>query len=267
MLRGASAEALADLSDQVRSVQTLGEAESLGGELFTVAVLVRSDPALRRIATDASLPAEVKQGVVRELLGGKLADRTLTLVADAVGRRWTSQRDLADAVERLSEIALVRSVGAKADQLADELFAVSQTLHATPELRDALGNRSRSMQDRVALVATIFEGSVLPATVMLTKQALAGTYRTVEAALEVYREVAAEYAGDRVATVRVAAPLSAADRTRLQQSLAKQYGQDVHVNEVVDPDLIGGLRVEIGHDVIDGSIAGRLDEARRRLAG
>jgi F-type H+-transporting ATPase subunit delta len=31
--------------------------------------------------------------------------------------------------------------------------------------------------------------------------------------------------------------------------------------------VIGGLRVEVGDELIDGSIAGRLDDARRRLAG
>ena len=36
---------------------------------------------------------------------------------------------------------------------------------------------------------------------------------------------------------------------------------------VVDPEVIGGIRVEIGDDVIDGTVASRLDEARRRLAG
>ena len=37
--------------------------------------------------------------------------------------------------------------------------------------------------------------------------------------------------------------------------------------EVVEPGLIGGMRVEIGDDVIDGTVASRLDDARRRLAG
>ena len=36
---------------------------------------------------------------------------------------------------------------------------------------------------------------------------------------------------------------------------------------VVDPDVIGGIRVEIGDDVIDGTIASRLDDARRKLVG
>ena len=75
MLRGASADALTALTDQVSSVRTLADAEVLGDELFSVAVLLRSDPALRRVATDASLPAEVKQGLVSELLSGKVGDR------------------------------------------------------------------------------------------------------------------------------------------------------------------------------------------------
>jgi F-type H+-transporting ATPase subunit delta len=267
MLRGASADALAALTDTVGSVRTLGDAEQLGDDLFLVAVLLRSDPALRRIATDASLPAEVKQGVVRDLFAGKIGDLAIDTVADAVARRWTSQRDLAAALERLSEIAIVRSAGAKAEQLANELFAVAQTLTANPELRDALGNPGRTVDDRAKLVETIFGGQFLPATVTLTKQSLAGTYRTVEAALEVYREVAAETAGERVATVRVSEPLNDTDRSRLQAALAKQYGRDIHINEVVDPSVLGGIRVELGDDVIDGTISSRLDDARRRLVG
>ena len=79
--------------------------------------------------------------------------------------------------------------------------------------------------------------------------------------------MAAESAGERVATVRVSEPLKDADRSRLRAALAKQYGRDIHINEVVDPSVIGGIRVEIGDDVIDGSIASRLDDARRRLVG
>jgi F-type H+-transporting ATPase subunit delta len=70
-----------------------------------------------------------------------------------------------------------------------------------------------------------------------------------------------------VATVRVARPLSDADRDRLAGALARTYGKDVHLNVIVDPEVLGGIRVEIGDDVIDGTVASRLDDAGRRLAG
>jgi F-type H+-transporting ATPase subunit delta len=41
----------------------------------------------------------------------------------------------------------------------------------------------------------------------------------------------------------------------------------VHLNVLVDPEVLGGIKVEIGDDVIDGTIASRLDDARRDLLG
>ena len=48
---------------------------------------------------------------------------------------------------------------------------------------------------------------------------------------------------------------------------SEQYGRPVHLNLVVDPSVLGGVSVEIGDDVIDGTVSSRLDDARRRLAG
>ena len=58
-----------------------------------------------------------------------------------------------------------------------------------------------------------------------------------------------------------------AERSRLAEALSTQYGRPVHLNIEVEPALLGGLRVEIGDDVIDGTVAARLDNARRKLAG
>jgi F-type H+-transporting ATPase subunit delta len=67
--------------------------------------------------------------------------------------------------------------------------------------------------------------------------------------------------------VHTARELSADELQRLAAALGTQYGKDVQLHVVVDPALIGGLRVEIGDDVIEGTVVNRLDEARRRLAG
>jgi F-type H+-transporting ATPase subunit delta len=101
----------------------------------------------------------------------------------------------------------------------------------------------------------------------LAQQATSGSHRTVAVAVEEYQKVAAAQRDRLVALVHVAAPLGEAESERLRTTLARQYGREVHLNVLVDPGVIGGVRVEVGGDVIDGTVASRLDEARRRLAG
>jgi F-type H+-transporting ATPase subunit delta len=267
-LRGASAEALAELTAELDgAVGTGSDAERVAEDLFSVAGLLRAEAALRRVATDVSRVAEDKQGLAKQVLEGKIDEATLAIVVNAVGRRWTQSRDLADALERLGEITVVRSIGSRADQLADELFDVAQTVAGNPELRDALANPARSVAVKSALVESLLGGKALPATVRLVKQALVGTYRTKSAALENYREVTASVQGEAVATVRVVQPLSDSERERLAKALSAQYGREIHLNEIVDPSVLGGIRVEIGDDVFDGTVSSRLDDARRKLAG
>ncbi|HEX3931773.1 MAG TPA: F0F1 ATP synthase subunit delta [Nocardioides sp.] len=267
-LRGASAEALAALTEQLDDATTgKAAAATLGDELFTVSGLLRGEAGLRRFATDASLPAEAKQGMVQQVFKGRLGDPGLGLLTDAVGRRWTLSRDLADVLERLSEIAAVRSAGSDASEVGDQLFELSGIIDANPDLRSALSDPARSVDDKAGLLGSLLEGKALPATITLATQALSGTYGPVTVALATYREVAAATQGEAVATVRVARPLSRADQDRLARILGTQYATTVHLNVVVDPDVLGGIRVEIGDEVIDGTIASRLDDARRRLVG
>lgn len=267
-LRGGSAEALAALTEQLDDATGTNQAAAtLGDELFTVSQLFRSEAGLRRFATDGSLPVEAKQGMVKQVFRGRVGGPALALLTDAVGRRWTRSHDLADVLERLSEIAIVRSAGAEAGRVTDELFELSGIVDGNPQLRSALSDPARSVDDKAALVGSLLEGKAVPATITLAKQSLAGTYRTVTNALATYREVAAETQREVVATVRVARPMSDADESRLAQTLGRQYATTVHLNVEIDPDVLGGIRVEIGDEVIDGTIAGRLDDARRHLVG
>ncbi|MCD4534412.1 F0F1 ATP synthase subunit delta [Nocardioides sp. cx-169] len=267
-VRGASAEAVAGLRDRLAGVPD--PSTDLGRDLFGIAAVLRSEPALRRLATDVSTDSAAKAGLMRSLFDGKVDAVALDLVADAVSRRWTATRDLADAIELLGVIAVVRSGGvtsAQASRLADELFGIAQTINDNPELRTALSDPARSTSDKRGLLRTLLEGKVLPESLVLAEQALSGAYRTVNLALTEFQKVAASVRKESVAEVRVAQDLSDAERTRLQRALTQQYGREVHLNVVVDPSLLGGMRVEIGDDVIDGTVAGRIDEARRKLAG
>ena len=269
VFRGGSADAVAALTQGLQSAVSgsADTAAAVGGDLFQVATTLRSEGALRRFLTDASVASEAKSGLVREVFGGKVSGQALDLLADAVTRRWTVTRDLADALEHLSVIAAVRSTGDDAGRLVDELFAFGEVVKGEPALRDALSEPARGLDAKSGLVRDLLGGKALPATVTLVTQALSGSYRTLAVALTEYQKVASEVRGENVATVRVARALSDAEQDRLAGALARQYGRQVHLNLLVDPSVIGGIRVEIGDDVIDGTVASRLADARRRIAG
>lgn len=264
MMRGASADAYAAAAEVLPGTGDLGR---VGQDLFGTADLLRAEPGLRRVATDVSILGEAKAGLLRGVLADKVSAEALDVVAAAVSHRWTSGRDLSDALEQLGVVATVRSTGGEAGRLEDEVFAVGRLIQANPELRDALSDPARNRADKADLIKGLLGDKVLPATVALVQQSLSGSHRTVAVALAAYQKVAAEVRGQGVATVRVARPLADAERERLAGVLARSYGHDVHLNVIVDPEVIGGIRVEIGHDVIDGTVSSRLDDAGRRLAG
>ena len=76
--------------------------------------------------------------------------------------------------------------------------------------------------------------------------------------------------GDSVSPRKItpsATPIGTAQLARLQKGLATSFGRDLAINLVVDPSIIGGLRVQVGDDVIDGTVARKLAELRLQMAG
>ncbi len=269
-MRGASAESFEELVAELgNAVRGGSDGNRLADDLFAVSGLLADEPSLRRVLTDLSVDADAKSGLVRQMLAGKVADPALDLVAAAAGRRWAATRDLGDALEQLGVIAVVRAAegSGEADALEDQLFGFGQLVTDNHGLRDALSDPARSSADKRELLRGLLEGRATPGLVRLAEQAVSGTHRNVIVAIEAYQKVAASQRDRLVALVRVARPLGDAEQGRLASALSAQYGRPVHLNTLVDSDVIGGVRIEIGDDVIDGTVASRLDDARRRLAG
>lgn len=265
MLRGASAEAKQELSSRLEALS--GDAATTGGELFAVTAVLRSEAAVRRIATDASIEGDAKAGLMDNIFGKALGAGTLDLVKDAVKRRWTSPRDLADVLEYLGVMSTVRSAGGEGQRISDELFQVRQAVDGHPDLRSALSDPARSVADRRALLRQLLDGKVQPAALELVGQAASGSHGSIDRGLEEFQYIAAEAQNEKIATVHTARTLADDELDRLTQALSQQYSTSVHLQVVVDPDVVGGLRVEIGDDIIDGTVSSKLDDAQRKLAG
>jgi F-type H+-transporting ATPase subunit delta len=269
-MRGASAESQEALVVELESALAGGsDGYRVADDLFGVAQLLRTEPGLRRVLTDLSTAGDAKAGLVRQIFGAKLDEASVELLAQAVRRRWAGTRDLGFALEHLGVVAVVKAAqrAGEGDALEDELFGFSRLVSQNPELRDVLSDPARSDHDKRALLSGLLEGKVSKGTLRLAAQSTSGSHRTVAVAVDQYQKIAAKERERLVALVRVARRLDEQTSQRLAAALSEAYGRPVHLNEVVDTSLIGGVRVEIGDDVIDGTVVSRLDEARRRLAG
>jgi F-type H+-transporting ATPase subunit delta len=245
-------------------------ADEVGSALFGVVDLLDSSGPLRRGLTDPAQPGEAKAALVARLLDGKVPATVVELVAATARARWARSRDLGDALEELAVTALVAGaeIAGSVDRLEDELFRFERAVAGDTELAAALTDRSAAAVRKRVLVDDLVGGKVVDQTLALLHRAvLTPRGRSLDAVLGDYGRLAARRRQRLVARVRVAAPLLPAHRERLAASLARMYGHPVQLNVDVDPDVLGGIRVEIGDEVLDGTVARRLDDVRRRLAG
>lgn len=241
----------------------------LADELFTVVDTLDSSGSLRRALTDPARPGTDKGTLVASLFG-TMDPRVRDAVTDFSARRWWHQDDLGDAIEDAAVDLLLSSAEAAGVLAAveEELFRVERTVAAESELHTALDNRAALPAARVALATSVFGTKVSAVTnTLLVRAAGASRGRRFQTMIAYYVKAAAARREQTVAHVTAATELSAAQRERLAGLLRAAYGRDIKVNVSVDPFVVGGIKVQVGDEVIDGTILARLDEARRRLVG
>jgi F-type H+-transporting ATPase subunit delta len=73
-------------------------------------------------------------------------------------------------------------------------------------------------------------------------------------------------AARRHAIIESAADLEAAEKTAILGTIRSKYGADVTSEFKTNPALIGGLRIQVGSDVVDASVRSRLDRLANDLA-
>ncbi len=96
---------------------------------------------------------------------------------------------------------------------------------------------------------------------------LAPRGRKLDRTLEDYLALAATRREQVTAVVTAATDLTEQQRERLSAALQNIYGKTIVLQVVRDEQVIGGIRVQVGDEVVDGTVLRRLDEARRHIAG
>jgi len=270
-VQGVSRSSLAELRDDLgRRGGELDRAAllRLSDELYAVVGVFAANYGLRRSLSDPSVAADAKVRVADTLLSGKVADATLDTVKDAVRLPWSQPRDLVDGVEILAaDAALIAAENdGTLDEVEDELFRFSRILSGEPQLRAALADVGLPADQKRELLERLLSGKATEVTIRLLAQAvIAPRGRTIERAISDASEFAASRRERLIARVTSAIELSEQEQQDLAEALARVFGQQLYLQLVVDPSIVGGLTVRVGDEVLDASVARQLDEARRRL--
>jgi ATP synthase F0 subunit b/ATP synthase F1 delta subunit len=272
-LRAASRESLAALVtkfDEVTADLGPRQLSSVADDLASVAKLLARESILARHLADPADDPAPKVGLLETLLEGKIGDTALEVLKAAVSGRWSSDANLVDAVEHAARLAVL--VRAEREDIAgdveEQLFRFSHILAAQPRLVTLLSDYSAPAEGRVKLVRDVLDSGtgVNAATVQLLSQTveLLRGERADEAVLDL-AELAVARRGEVVAHVSAAADLSDAQRTRLTEVLTRIYGHPVSVQLHVNPELLGGLNIAVGDEVIDGTLSSKLAAAETKL--
>ncbi len=252
-------------------------------------VLGRAD--LRAVLTDTSIAGASRGLIVQDLLAGKVHDVTLQVavyaasnvpaqevphsLAELAFARAKSPRTATFPLADLGLLASRQRVAGYADallddidaqnfdEIEDELFRWARTVEGNLELRRLLLDRDADLESRLGTVQALLGEKVDAVTLALARFVIAGgRSRDVVGTLDYLVDYVAKARDWRVARVHTARPLDEQSRADLVASLSSLTGKNVELQVADDPELLGGVLVEIGDLRLDATTRARLGALR-----
>ena len=173
-------------------------------------------------------------------------------------------------VARRYALALFQLAGEQQliDTVEEELRVVKEVFFVNKDLTAVLESPKVSREKKKTILSSAF-ASVNP-LVLNTLMLLVDRHRENEImdVANEFSELANEERGIEAANVYSVRPLSDEERTALSVSFAKKIGKkSLQIENIVESDLLGGIKVRIGNRIFDGSLRGKLDRLERTLLG
>ena len=248
---------------------TREDAWRIGNQLFTITKVLDDSIQLERALTDPSRPVADKVAVLKELLGDNAHPMTMEIMTDLVSRRWSRARDIANAVEDFGVDAMMYYADATDAtlQVSIELSELHSALLNLPVVRAKLYDYQATSEARVKLFREVFSGKTLnKVTMRLAEHATCNLRRrryleTIQWLINKF----SRHMGESMVTVTTATPLKKEQIKRLVEVYSAKVGRQVHINSVVDPTVLGGMRIQVGDEVTDNTVVAQLQNLHRKV--
>lgn len=248
---------------------TREDAWRIGNELFTITKVLDDSIQLERALTDPSRLVADKVAVLKELLGDNAHPMTMEIMTDLVSRRWSRARDIANAVEDFGVDAMMYYADATDAtlQVSIELSELHSALLNLPVVRAKLYDYQATSEARVKLFREVFSGKTLnKVTMRLAEHATCNLRRrryleTIQWLINKF----SRHMGESMVTVTTATPLKKEQIKRLVEVYSAKVGRQVHINSVVDPTVLGGMRIQVCDEVTDNTVVAQLQNLHRKV--
>jgi len=152
------------------------------------------------------------------------------------------------------------------EQVRAEIAEIAVAVAEIPELRELLRNPQLDPRARAAALEDMLSGGeqlVRNFVLLLADKGRAARFEEIARELE---RLVAEREGILSAELTTAVELSDAEARKLLGQIEEAAGRKVEATRKVDPDLIGGVVIQVGSYRLDASVRGRLERLRRELA-
>ena len=173
-------------------------------------------------------------------------------------------RNYADTLLALAQ----RQGGAAVEEYLGAIEDVAETIRSEPRVRRFLETPRVSAGARKEALRAAFAGRVpvpfLRFLLVVVDKRRQGMLPQIA---EAYRERVDELMGRVRVDVALSHEPDAALQEQIRASLERKLGRTVVPRFTVDPELVGGIIVRVGDEVLDGSVRRRAQELRRRMAG
>jgi F-type H+-transporting ATPase subunit delta len=159
-------------------------------------------------------------------------------------------------------------VGIEAGDAAAQLQAFAQLVQNSPDLRNALTSPGVSLARKRAVLSRLAEAQGV-ARVIRNFLLVLCDHRRLDAIADVasvFAVVIDERLGFARADIQSAQPLRPQQQNDLVSKISQLTGKNVRPNWQVNPELLGGVVVNVGSKVYDGSVRGQLAAIGRKLA-
>lgn len=245
------------------------DAWRIGNELFTITSALDHNIQLERALTDPSRPVEDKVAVVKTLIGDQAHPLVMEIMSDLVSRRWSRVSDIANAVEDFGVDGMMYYADYTNTtlQVSIELAELHSALLNLPVVRTKLYDATVSSEARVKLLYSLIgDADFTKVTKRLAEHATCNLrnrryLQTIQWLINKF----SRHMGESMVTVTTATPLSKEQVEKLIAIYSAKTAHPVHINSVVDPTVMGGMRIQVGDEVTDNTVVAQLQHLQRTV--